>query len=235
MSPKRFQVVLGELLVAPQPLQRDVVLVLAQVGLRLGPEALPVHAGGDLRQVHQVRVVEGVLEVGVDRVLSRPLHEAHESAQPKPHDLEHREGDVDPPLVAGDLVEQLRSARRPRGWSSWAAAPRRWPAPSRGPVPRRRRRPPTGPAGGAERAGRSAWRPRRGRAPRRAGPPGVPGSRCVVLGDQLRPLVAFAPASRPAAGGHGRGRCRGSSRRRPPAARSAVDSRSSRAGSSSKA
>ena len=57
-------------------------------------------------QVDRGPVIEGVLEVGVDRALPGLVDEPDESADPQPGELEHRQGDVDPPLVARDVVEQ---------------------------------------------------------------------------------------------------------------------------------
>ena len=93
-------------MVAAQPLQGEVVLVVAEVGAGLGAEAFPVGAGGDAGQLDDGALAELVFEVGVDDGALGLLHELHQAADPAAGQLEHRQGDVDPPLVAGELVEQ---------------------------------------------------------------------------------------------------------------------------------
>ena len=94
-------------MVAAQPLQGEVVLVVAEVGAGLGAEPFPVRARGDAGQVDDGALADLVVEVGVDDGPLGLLHEPHQGADPAPGQLEHRQGDVDPPLVAGQLVEQL--------------------------------------------------------------------------------------------------------------------------------
>ena len=93
----------GELVVAAQPLQRDVVLVVTQVGAGLGAEPFPVRAGGHPGQLDHGALAELVGEVGVDDCPLGLLDEPDQAADPASGQLQHRQGDVDPPLVAGDL------------------------------------------------------------------------------------------------------------------------------------
>jgi hypothetical protein len=110
------EVLRGELEVAAQAMQSQMVLVLAEVGTGFRAEALPVGAGGDAGEVDDAALAELVGEVGVDDRALGLLCEPHERANSAPGQLEHRQGDVNPPPVAGQLVEQLllRLDRRDR-------------------------------------------------------------------------------------------------------------------------
>jgi hypothetical protein len=63
---QRDEIIPRELLVAAEPLQGDVVLMLPEVRGRIGPEALEVGTRCDARKVDRAGVAELILEVGVD-------------------------------------------------------------------------------------------------------------------------------------------------------------------------
>ena len=112
-----FKVVRGERLVAAQPLQRHVILVGFEVGGGFGLEPFHVGAGCEHRQVDGHRCGQLVLEGGVDDVFLGLVEELQQPAQAASGRLQHRQCHVDPPLVAGDFVEQflLGGYRRDRG------------------------------------------------------------------------------------------------------------------------
>ena len=63
--------------------------------------------GSDAGELDDGGVAELVLEVGVDDGALGLVDEPHQAPDPAAGQLEHRQGDVDPPLVPGELVEQL--------------------------------------------------------------------------------------------------------------------------------
>ena len=73
---------------------------------RLGPEPFQVGADADPGQGHRDRVAEFVGEVGVDRPLLARVDVPDEQPEPAAGQLQHRERDVDPPLVGLHLAEQ---------------------------------------------------------------------------------------------------------------------------------
>jgi hypothetical protein len=104
-------------LVAPQALQRQVRLVLLQELPGLLPELAHVQASRHLRQVDRGGLAQLVLEVGVDHLLLALRDQLDQRAQAPAHGLQHRHGDVVPPLVASDGADQhdLGLDRRNRG------------------------------------------------------------------------------------------------------------------------
>lgn len=58
-------------------------------------------------ELHDGAFAELVGEVGIDDGALGLLHEADQRPDPAAGELEHRQGDVDPPLVSGELVEEL--------------------------------------------------------------------------------------------------------------------------------
>ena len=79
--------------------------------------------GSDSGEVDDAGLAELVLEVGVDDGALGLVDEPHQAADSAPGQLEHRQGDVDPPLVTGQLVEQLLLGldRRDRGLAEQGA------------------------------------------------------------------------------------------------------------------
>jgi hypothetical protein len=70
--------------------------------------ALLCRVGADrkTRQPEGGLAAHQVLEVGVDRLALALVDELHESAQPAPHRLEHRQGDVLPPFVGLHVLDE---------------------------------------------------------------------------------------------------------------------------------
>ena len=94
--------------VAHELLQRDLVAVRAKVRPRLLAEAVEVRPGGGAPAQRDVLdLAELVGEVHVDDPAPALLEEAHEAAHAAPRGLQHRQRDVHPPLVAGQIAQQL--------------------------------------------------------------------------------------------------------------------------------
>ena len=93
-----------------------------EVGRGLGAEPLPVRARRDAGEVDDAGFAELVREVGVDDAPLGLLHEPHQPAEPAARELQHRQGDVDPPLVAGDVVEQHAACAATDGMAVWPSS-----------------------------------------------------------------------------------------------------------------
>ena len=81
--------------------------MVAQVGAGLSAETVPVGAWQDAGKLDHGAFAELVGEVRVDDRALGLVDEPDQGTDPSPGELEHRQGDVDPPLVAAELVEEL--------------------------------------------------------------------------------------------------------------------------------
>ena len=88
--------------------------MITEVRTGLGAEALPVGARGHPGEVHDRALAELVREVGVHDGALGLVEEPHQSTDPPARQLEHRQGDIDPPVVLGETLKQQTSA--PRHW-----------------------------------------------------------------------------------------------------------------------
>jgi hypothetical protein len=73
-------------------------------------------------QVDLLQLPDLIGDVGVDDDLLGLGEQLDQRAQAPAHELEHRHGDVHPPLVAGDLVEQVLLALM-TGMALWSSRP----------------------------------------------------------------------------------------------------------------
>ena len=97
----------GELAVAAHLLQCGMVKVRLQVLARIGAKAVCVDTDRDAVEVDLLHVSKFVRDVGVDDDALRLGEQLDQSSQATTHELKHRDGDVHPPLVVGELVKQL--------------------------------------------------------------------------------------------------------------------------------
>lgn len=88
--------------------------MLLQARHHLGAEALHVDTGRSAGQRDLGGRDEFVGEVGVHRVALAWLDQPHEATQAQPGAFQHGQGDVDPPLVTGDVCYDLALFRHRR-------------------------------------------------------------------------------------------------------------------------